>query len=89
MLSTEGKHLWGSVIVAPTLNTIMNTYTPPALGTVKAFIVPWAKARIVVQVQVFKFDTIRQDSYWVTKEVKDFKTMQRALAYIDKVTDLK
>ena len=89
LLSTEGKHLWGSIIPAPTLNTIMSTYTPPALGTVKAFIVPWAKARIVVQVQVFKFDTIRQQAYWVTKEVKDFKTMQRALAYIDKVTDLK
>ena len=61
------------------------TYVPPALGTVKAFIVPWAKARIVVQVQVFKFDTIRQDSYWVTKEVRDFKTVEQAKAYIARV----
>lgn len=61
------------------------TYTPPALGTVRAFIVPWAKAQIVVQVQVFKFDTIRQDAYWVTKEVKSFKTVEKAQAYIDRV----
>jgi hypothetical protein len=65
----------------------MNTYIPPAFGTVKAFIVPWNNC--TVQVQVFKFDTIRQQAYWVTKEVKTFKTMQKAFAYIDKVTDPK
>jgi hypothetical protein len=43
----------------------------------------WGKP--VVQVQVFKFDTIRQDAYWVTKEVKVFKTMQQAEAYIVRV----
>lgn len=26
-----------------------------------------------VQIQVFKFDTIRQESYWVTKEVREFR----------------
>jgi hypothetical protein len=80
----EGKHLWGSVNAASTLNIIMNTYIPPALGTVKAFIVPWENC--TVQVQVFKFDTIRQQAYWVTKQVKSFKTTQQALAYIDRIT---
>jgi hypothetical protein len=60
-----------------------NTYTPPALGTVRAFVVPWATR--TVQVQVFKFDTIRQDAYWVTKQVKSFKTVEQAQAYIDRV----
>ena len=59
------------------------TYTPPALGTVKAFIVPWNPC--TVQVQVFKFDSIRQDSYWVTKQVKSFKTVEQAEAYIVRV----
>jgi hypothetical protein len=62
----------------------MSAYTPSALGTVKAFIVP--RDNCTVQVQVFKFDTIRQQAYWVTKEVKTFKTPQQALAYIDRIT---
>ena len=59
------------------------TYTVPEIGTVKAFIVPWSKR--TVQVQVFKFDTIRQDSYWVTKQVKSFKTVEQAEAFIVRV----
>jgi hypothetical protein len=39
-----------------------------------------------VQVQVFKFDTIRQEAYWVTKEVRKFKTRQQAEAYIQRVS---
>jgi hypothetical protein len=60
-------------------------YTPPALGTIKAHLMSGAWGKPVVQVQVFKFDTIRQDAYWVTKEVKVFKTMQQAEAYIVRV----
>jgi hypothetical protein len=37
-----------------------------------------------VQVMVFKFDTIRQDFSWVTKEVRSFKTRKQAEAYIQR-----
>lgn len=57
----------------------------PALGTIKAHLMPGSWPNPTVQVQVFKFDTIRQDAYWVTKEVKVFKTMQQAEAYIVRV----
>jgi hypothetical protein len=60
------------------------TYTPPVLGTVKAFIMESAQAS-TVQVQVFKFDGIRQEAYWVTKEVRRFKTRQQAEAFIQRV----
>ncbi len=58
-------------------------YTPPALGTVKAFLMLTQVP--TVQVQVFKFDSIRQEAYWVTKEVRTFKTRQQAEAYIQRV----
>jgi hypothetical protein len=60
-------------------------YTPPALGTVNAFLMSNA-TKPTVQVQIFKFDTIRQESYWVTKEVRTFKTRQQAEAYIQRVS---
>jgi ABC-type cobalamin transport system ATPase subunit len=59
-------------------------YIPPALGTVQAFIMQTQEP--TVQVQVFKFDTIRQEAYWVTKEVRKFKTRQQAEAYIQRVS---
>jgi hypothetical protein len=59
-------------------------YTPPELGTVKAFLMMSVKEP-TVQVQVFKFDTIRQEAYWVTKEVRSFKSTKLALAYIQRV----
>jgi hypothetical protein len=62
----------------------MSTYIPPALGTVKAFTV--SSDNCTVLVQIFKFDTIRQQAYWVTKQAKTFKTPQQALAYIDRIT---
>jgi hypothetical protein len=61
------------------------SYTPPALGTVEAFLMSKA-TKPTVQVRVFKFDTIRQEAYWVTKEVRVFKTRQQAEAYILRVT---
>ena len=58
-------------------------YTPPKLGTVKANLMNTQKP--TAQVQVFKHNTLRGDSYWVTKEVKTFKTMDQAQAYVDRI----
>ena len=58
-------------------------YTSPKLGTVKANLMNTQKP--TVQVQVFKHNTLRGDSYWVTKEVKTFKTMDQAQAYADRI----
>ena len=58
-------------------------YTPPELGTVKANLMNTQEP--TVQVQVFKHNTLRGDSYWVTKEVRKFKTMDQAQAYIDRI----
>jgi Domain of unknown function (DUF6321) len=59
-------------------------YTPPKLGTVRANIMINAD-KPTVQVQVFKHNTLRGDSYWVTKEVRTFKTMALAQAYVDRI----
>ena len=58
-------------------------YTPPKLGTVKANLMNTQKP--TAQVQVFKHNTLRGDSYWVTKEVKTFKTMDQAQAYVNRI----
>lgn len=58
-------------------------YTPPKLGTVRANLMHTQEP--TVQVQVFKHNTLRGDSYWVTKEVKKFKTMDLAQAFIDRI----
>lgn len=58
-------------------------YTSPKLGTVKANLMNTQKP--TVQVQVFKHNTLRGDSYWVTKEVKTFKTMDQGQAYVDRI----
>ncbi len=58
------------------------SYISPVLGTVKAFLM----LPTTVQVQIFKFDSIRQEAYWVTKEVRTFKTRQQAEAYIQRVS---
>lgn len=58
-------------------------YTPPKLGTVKANLMLSQKP--TVQVKVFKHNTLRGDSYWVTKEVRTFKTMDQAQAYVDRI----
>lgn len=59
------------------------TYTPPALGTVWAFLMPGDKPSVLVK--VYKFDTIRQQAYWVAKEIRTFKTVDLAKAYVDRV----
>lgn len=58
-------------------------YQEPKLGTVKANLM--LSKNPTVQVQVFKHNTLRGDSYWVTTEVKKFKTMDQAQAYIDRI----
>lgn len=60
-----------------------NTYSPPKLGTVKANLMNTEKP--TVQVQVFKHNSLRGDSYWVTKEARTFKTREQAQAYVDRV----
>jgi hypothetical protein len=55
----------------------------PELGTVKANLMNTQQP--TVQVQVFKHNTLRGDSYWVTKEVRKFKTMDQAQAYVDRI----
>ena len=57
--------------------------TQPKLGTVKANMMNTKEP--TVQVQVYKHNTLRGDSYWVTKEVKKFKTMNQAQAYVDRI----
>ena len=57
--------------------------TQPKLGTVKANMMNTKEP--TVQVQVYKHNTLRGDSYWVTKEVKKFKTIAQAQAYIDRI----
>lgn len=57
--------------------------TEPKLGTVKANLMNTKEP--TVQVQVYKHNTLRGDSYWVTKEVKKFKTMNQAQAYVDRI----
>lgn len=61
-------------------------YTPPKLGTVKANLMTHTQ-KPTVQVQVFKHNTLRGDSYWVTKEVKVFKTLDQAQAYVDRINN--
>lgn len=58
-------------------------YTPPKLGTVKANLMHTQEP--TVQVQVFKHNTLRGDSYWVTKEARKFKTMDQAQAYVHRI----
>lgn len=60
-------------------------YESPKLGTVRASRMMCADP--VVQVQVYKFDTIRQEAYWVTKEVRTFRREADAVAYIQRIHD--
>jgi len=62
----------------------MTNWTPPPLGTTKANLMTSTK-NPTVQVRVFKFDSIRQEAYWVTKIVRVFKTMASAQEYISRI----
>ena len=66
------------------------TYILPDLGTVKAHLMSpleqtyTRSERIWVLVKVFKFDSIRQEAYWVTKSARSFKNTELAQAYIQR-----
>lgn len=49
----------------------------------KAIITPATKEypKHVVMVKEFKFDNIRQESYWVTKEVREYRLRSDAEAF--------
>lgn len=63
------------------------TYQEPALGTIIAKLTPADKPTVIVK--KFKFDSIRQEAYWVTKYVKQFKTIEQANNYIKRVMEQK
>jgi hypothetical protein len=61
------------------------TYQQPALGTLDAQLTPADKPTVIVK--MFKFDSIRQEAYWVTQYVKQFKTIEQANNYINQVME--
>jgi hypothetical protein len=42
--------------------------------------------KYVVIVHEYKFDSIRQDSFWVTKEVREYRLFKDAKAFADRFT---
>ena len=56
------------------------------IGDIQAYTQQGSQGKIAVLVKTFKFDTIRQESYWVTKEVREFRTQVQADAYVARVT---
>ena len=56
------------------------------IGDIQAYTQPGPRGKIAVLVKVFKFDSIRQEAYWVTKEVREFRTQALADAYVARVT---
>lgn len=60
------------------------SYQEPPLGTVEAYLMNTTKPSAIVR--VFKHNALRGDTYWVNVEVKTFKTLDQAKAYIDRVT---
>lgn len=58
----------------------------PSQGELQAYVQPATDGTAVVVVKVFKFDSIRQEAYWVTKEVRKFANAAKAQAYVDRIT---
>lgn len=56
------------------------------IGDIQAYTQQGTQGKIAVLVKTFKFDTIRQDSYWVIKDVREFRTQVQADAYVARVT---
>ena len=59
--------------------------TNPTHGTREAYVQPGSNGKSVVVVKAFKFDSIRQESYWVTKEVRVFANTANAQAYAERI----
>lgn len=55
----------------------------PELNTVEAHLMPADKPTVIVK--RFKFDTIRQEAYWVTQYAKQFKSIKLANDYINRI----
>lgn len=56
----------------------------PTLGTTEAVVrhYNWGTSEpFAVQVREYKFDSIRQESYWVTVRVKTFRKKAEAMIY--------
>ena len=60
-----------------------NETTLPALGDVKTEITTFNK-RWFVHVKVFKANTLRGDSYWVTEGFREFKTESAATSFANR-----
>lgn len=56
------------------------------IGDIQAYTQKGSQGKIAVLVKVFKFDTIRQEAYWVLKELREFRTQAQADAYVARVT---
>jgi hypothetical protein len=56
----------------------------------KVTITPATKAypKFTVQIQVLKFDNIRQEDLWVTKEVREFRSRADAERFAARAADL-
>lgn len=56
----------------------------PTLGQVFVILKQWKGVKsspFTVQVLEYKFDGIRQEAYWVTKEVRSYRNKNHAEAY--------
>lgn len=61
-------------------------YEPPEIGKIIAQVFQQQNCNIFwVTVKEFKFDTIRQEAYWVVKGVKQFKSEQKANEYVKRI----
>lgn len=64
------------------------TYQAPAIGEIRTTLYQHHNSPTWwVLVKQFKFDTIRQEAYWVTKGIKEFKTEGKAQAYANRMMD--
>ena len=60
-----------------------NETTFPALGDVKTEVTTFNK-RWFVHVKVYKANTLRGDSYWVTEGLREFKTESAATSFANR-----
>ena len=55
------------------------------IGDIQAYTQQGTQGKIAVVVKEFKFNTLRQEAYWVTKEVREFRNQAQADAYVARV----
>ena len=67
-LCPQGEHAPG-----PAMTDITSAYTPPQLGDRRVSVEPWLEAgKWIVDVKVFKANTLRGDAYWETEVHKSY-----------------